>query len=132
MTMTLTYFDVEVPEAWADVQRDDYGNVRDYFADPSKFPEDPKWAEALNRVLSRPDEATCEVPDCDAPIGWVLHEDDEEPWRSGITWRWVSLVDAGRYGVAAVCEDDCPANLYEIAAEDAARARARKEKARGA
>ncbi len=117
---------VERPEDWCDEERDDEsGATTGWTADPDKFPPGD-WAEALDMVLADPDGVMCAFAHmtdeasgqlCSASIGYVLHEDDDEPHRSGWDWRTVVLVQT-RVGIVAVCEDDEPGTLYENALDN--------------
>jgi hypothetical protein len=72
---------------------------------------------AAQAVVDEPDSAVCEC--CGkAAIGYVLHEDDDEPHRSGLRWRtpWLTIGPSG--AVAAVCEDCAP---YDAPAPEEAR-----------
>ena len=128
MTDTLTFVHVEVPEDMCTLERHpEHGDVIGMTADPDKFPS-PAWAEALDLVMADVDGADCDLSKLDGPalchnhVGWVLHEDDEEPWRSGVTWRRTTLVESDE-GIVAVCEDCAPDNLYAAVAHAAREAR---------
>lgn len=121
----LVFTAVEDPTEHSTEDRNDHGDVVGYTADPGTFqpPYAAEFAARLDRVMADADSATCDMPDCSHPIGWVLHEDDDEPWRSGLSWRWTTLVATGEgRPVLAVCEDDDPGNLYDHAADEARKA----------
>lgn len=44
---------------------------------------------------------------CGEPIGWVLHDDDDNP-RKGVIWHAVWLASEDDGPVAALCEDCAP------------------------
>ena len=74
-------------------------------------------------VLTRPLDANdIVVVRAFLPMG-PLYEDDDEPYRSGMRWRMVVLVDTGNGGCAVVCEDCSPENLYDAARAAAASCR---------
>lgn len=130
------YVTIDTPEEWSILERHPkHGDVTGMRADPAQFPS-TAWADAFDRVMEHPDETSCDFTSltdeatgqcCSNPIGWVLYEDDEEPHRSGMTWRQVTLVWSDE-GIAAVCEDCSPPVAFAAAA-DAAR-RVREESAR--
>jgi hypothetical protein len=124
------YMLIEDPERYCTLERTDGGQVSGMVADPTKFPS-PAWAVALDRVMEDADSAMCDLACltddvtgtlCSNPVGWVLHEDDDNPARSGLSWRTVVLVHTSD-GIAAVCEDDAPDTLYSTAAVAARQAR---------
>ena len=122
---TIRWFEYETPptiEVYGD-----HGDVVDYLPDYTGLPNLPVWHEALARVMATVDEARCDVAAlmddatgqmCANAIGWVL--DEYEDYRTGretarTVFRVFALVGAPG-GVAAVCEDCMPHNLYENAA----------------
>lgn len=124
-TADLSYVVIEQPEPYCHAERNDYGTVESYTAEPALLPPGD-WAAALDMVMARPDEVMCafsELTDeatgqmCANMVGWVLHEDDDEPWKSGWTWKHTVLVKTPG-GVVAVCEDDSPDVLYENALDN--------------
>ena len=67
---------------------------------------------ALLASMDEPDAHTCAVPGCEQPVGYVLHEDDDNPARSGLAWHWTTLVLVPGNDVRAVCEECSPTYLY--------------------
>ena len=110
---TLAWVTVEIPAEFSTEERGDYGEVIAMHPDPDRFPADgaADYATALGEVMAEADGAVCGLDECGQAIGWVLYEDDEAPWRGGLSWRWVSLVHTDA-GVLAVCEECSPENLY--------------------
>lgn len=114
---------------------DDHGHIEGYDVAPGTLP-DERMVPVLQALLDAGEgESSCafshlmerSVAACatpylgETPIGWNLHEDDDEPHRSGIRWVAVALV-ATEEGVTAVCEDCHPVNLYAAAREAAEKA----------
>lgn len=124
------YITIESPENYCTLIYGPHGDVESMVADPQHFPS-AAWSMALDRVMENADAMMCDLADlcdeasgqmCSNSIGWVLHEDDDEPHRSGTVWRSVTLVHTSE-GIAAVCEDDAPDTLYGAAAHHARRKR---------
>lgn len=68
---------------------------------------------SVEEMINRIDEDTCAAEGCSTPVGFVLHDDDDDPHR-GARWHWTTFVRAGNK-VIAVCEGCSPANLYSEA-----------------
>lgn len=45
---------------------------------------------------------------CGDSVGWVLHEDDDNPNNSGVRWHLLSLVREGDGPVSVQCETCAP------------------------
>ena len=130
---TLAYVTIDSPEDVCLLEHDNAtGTVTGMRADPEHFPS-VEWADALDRVMEDADSASCDFTNltdeatgqcCSNPVGWVLYEDDDEPWRSGMTWRQVTLVWSDE-GIAVVCEDCSPPVAFAAAADAARRERER-------
>lgn len=115
---------------------DEHGHIEGYDVRAGSLP-DERMVPVLQAILDAGEaemscafshltgngvKAACATPYLgETPIGWLLHEDDDEPHRSGIVWRAVALV-ATDEGVTAVCEDCHPVNLYAAAREAAEKA----------
>jgi hypothetical protein len=72
------------------------------------------WAAALDEVVDAVDSATCS--NCNEGLGYLLHEDDDEPRRSGVRWHavWLAREDGGQ--VQMLCEDCAPYVPTKVAA----------------
>jgi hypothetical protein len=75
----------------------------------------------LEMVIDEPDEHTCQANGCTVPpwnraasVGYVLHEDDDNPARSGWSWRWLTLIQRDDR-VIVVCENCTPSTVYDKA-----------------
>jgi hypothetical protein len=74
----------------------------------------------LEKVIDEPDEHSCQANGCASMrgtagakgVGWVLVEDDDEPWRSGCHWDWLTLIQHDGKVIVA-CEDCSPSNVYD-------------------
>lgn len=69
-----------------------------------------QFRESLQALDESSDSASCWSPGCNTPVGWVLQEDDEQPWRGGLVWRpvWLARDISGDGPVAWLCEDCAP------------------------
>lgn len=141
-----------VIEDWRDVAAEVWDVSR--HADVERGPGEPDrleaanlpeggWPEVVQWLLDHPDETRCamhavpfrDAPLCDQPVGFVLYEDDDHPYRSGLVWRYTALVEIPHAGpetarVLAVCEDCAPDNMFTTAAwylDQAAKAKAKAE-----
>lgn len=131
-TYLCEFVTIETPTDFADEQRDpETGALTGYTARPTAFVQMPPDTRArmvteLQRLLDAGEgECSCDFVNlvdeasgqmCSEWVGWLLHEDDEHPVRSGVEWHTAVLVDNGEV-CAVVCEDDSPATLYENARE---------------
>ncbi len=75
--------------------------VADY-ADTSEPFTAAIWIVAADQVDG------CSCWNCAAPVGYVLHEYDDDPARSGCHWHPVWLVREHDGPVATLCEDCAP------------------------
>lgn len=113
------YITVESPQDVCVLNRGDHGEVESMTADPQYFPS-TAWSMALDRVMENADAMMCDLmylndeatgQVCANAIGWVLHDDDDDPRGNGLEWRMVVLVHTAE-GIATVCEDCHPENMY--------------------
>jgi hypothetical protein len=86
---------------------------------------DPRLSEAMRERLEtmEVDGTTCEAITsegdiCGKGVGFVLHEDDDYPARSGLHWNWVTVIeikdpDLGSR-VLVVCEECSPHGIYPV------------------
>lgn len=131
MMETLRYVDVEVVDDMFEPQYGDHGEIAAYEVS-ANLPE--PFSKVLGYLNDNPDTVTCGLraltvdamhlpePFCTQPVGWVLHEDDDNPHAGGLRWAWTTLVET-EGGVLAVCEECSPGNLYDDAMDSLTRSR---------
>lgn len=64
------------------------------------------YVAALDAIVRNADNVECDS--CGNGVGYVLHEDDDNPARSGCRWHSVWLAREDNGPVVALCEDCSP------------------------